>query len=201
MKRISIYLYGNSFFMEFIINNTIKLEQTAPSHAQPLFAAIDRNRQHLRKFLSWVDYMQSADDVAKYIESCQSLNQAGEELSFVIMNDQVLCGRIGLHLINRQHKNAEIGYWLTEEAQGNGIVTACCKELINYAFRQLGLHRITIKAAVENHRSQSVPQRLGFTTEGILRGAELVNKQFLDLIVYSILKQEWAAENVVLPSA
>jgi ribosomal-protein-serine acetyltransferase len=119
------------------------------------------------------------------------LYQQGKEVSFVIMSGEVLMGRIGLHYINSQNKSAAIGYWLTKKAEGNGIIVRSCKALIRYGFHELGLHRIEIKAAVSNIRSQAIPQKLNFVKEGILREAELVNDTFLDLILYSMLEREW----------
>jgi len=66
-----------------------------------------------------------------------------------------------------------------------------CKALITYGFHELSLHRIEIKAATDNVRSQAIPAKLNFVKEGILREAELVNDKFLDLILYSMLEREW----------
>jgi ribosomal-protein-serine acetyltransferase len=63
--------------------------------------------------------------------------------------------------------------------------------LITYGFKVLGLHRIEIKTATNNLKSQAIPEKLNFKKEGILREAELVNNKFLDLYLYSILSFEW----------
>lgn len=68
-----------------------------------------------------------------------------------------------------------------------------CKRLITYGFEELGLNRIEIKAAVENLKSQAIPEKLNFKKEGILRQAEFVNEKFLDLTLYSLLKEEYLA--------
>ncbi len=86
---------------------------------------------------------------------------------------------------------AAIGYWLTEAAQGNGIIFKSCKALITNGFKELNLHRIEIKAAVNNIKSQAIPLKLNFTKEGVLREAELVNERFIDLDLFAVLKHEW----------
>jgi ribosomal-protein-serine acetyltransferase len=139
--------------------------------------------------------MQSVDDFSNYIRNCESLFQQGKEISFVIIENEVVVGRIGLHYINILNKNAAIGYWLIKEAEGRGIITRGCKALIKYGFENCDLHRIEIKAATCNTRSQSIPQKLGFSREGILRQAELVNNNFLDLAVYSLLRNDWKQGN------
>lgn len=180
--------------MTIDIDEKTRLELTAEKHAVALYAAIDSNRAHLSRFLPWVNNMQSMEAFRNYIKNCELLYQHGKEVSFVIIQDEIAVGRIGLHHLDLHNKNASIGYWLTKDAEGKGIITKACRALISYGFKELGLHRIEIKAATENIRSQAIPEKLQFKKEGILRQAEWVNNQFLDLFVYSILNFEWSSE-------
>jgi ribosomal-protein-serine acetyltransferase len=100
-------------------------------------------------------------------------------------------GIIGLNRLDRFHKQTEIGYWLAEECQGRGIMTACCRTLVDFVFREYGLHRVEIRAAVGNTKSRAIPERLGFTHEGTLREAEWVNDRFVDGAVYAVLEHDW----------
>ncbi|MEO7049127.1 MAG: GNAT family protein, partial [Ferruginibacter sp.] len=104
----------------------------------------------------------------------------------------IIQGRIGLHYWNRQNNTAAIGYWLTKDALGKGIIIRACKALIDYGFSEMGLNRIEIKAATTNLKSQAIPEKLGFKKEGILREAEIVNGRYLDLVLFSLLKNEYA---------
>ncbi|MGZ8625546.1 MAG: GNAT family N-acetyltransferase, partial [Actinomycetota bacterium] len=56
---------------------------------------------------------------------------------------------------------------------------------------ELGLHRLVIRAGVENVRSRAIPERLGFTREGIARGEGRGVGGFYDLVVHSLLDDEW----------
>lgn len=184
--------------MNFYVNEYIRLETASVQHAQQLFAAIDSSRLHLSAFLPWVDAMGSVADVTAYLKNCELLAGQGKEVSFVIFYHEVPAGRIGLHHISLENKSAAIGYWLTKQAQGHGVVTLSCKALIGHGFNALGLHRIEIKAAVENVRSQAIPQKLNFKQEGILREAEWVNGAFIDLVLYSLLREDWNEHNPVI---
>ncbi|QDP84271.1 GNAT family N-acetyltransferase [Chryseobacterium sp. SNU WT5] len=177
--------------MKINIEENVRLELTAKKHAQFLYDAVNDNREHLSVFLPWIENMQSVDDFENYVKSCESLYKQEKEVSFVIILNEKLVGRIGLHHLNLQNKNGAIGYWLIKDAEGQGIISKCCKKLIDYGFNELGLNRIEIKCASENNRSQAIPQRFNFTKEGIMRQAEFVNESFLDIILYSILKSEW----------
>ena len=146
--------------MILTIDSNLTLELTAALHAEGLFEAVDKNREHLLPFLHWVGNMKSVSDFQSYVKNCEQLYEEKKEVSFVIISDEKLIGRTGLHYINHQNKNAAIGYWLTKDAEGKSIVTMSCKKLINYGFQELGLHRIEIRASVNNLRSQSIPQKL-----------------------------------------
>jgi ribosomal-protein-serine acetyltransferase len=181
--------------MILIVTENISLELTAQKHAVPLFEALDNSREHLSRFLPWVDNMQQVDDFRNYIRHCELLYQQKTDVSFVIKVDEKVAGRIGLHYINAHNKIAAIGYWLSKGFEGKGIIIQSCKKLISFGFGELGLNRIEIKAAVQNSRSQAVPEKLHFTKEGILRQAEWVNGEFFDLYLYSMLHTEWKADD------
>ena len=177
--------------MAIKINEHISLEIIADKHSALLFEAIDTNRRHLSGFLPWVPYMQSEEQTLDYIQNCRALHKQQKEVSFVIMSNEAVIGRIGLHHWDHLNRCAAIGYWLAKDAEGKGIVTKCCIAIIDYGFEKMGLQRIEIKAAVKNIRSLAIPNRLGFRQEGILRQAELVNGEFLDLVIFSFLRDEW----------
>lgn len=95
--------------------------------------------------------------------------------------------------MNKTTKKISIGYWLSEDFLGKGLVTRACKEFIDFAFKEYGLERIEIRCAASNEKSRAVPKRLGFIQEGILKDAELLKDGWEDLVIYGILKREWKA--------
>jgi ribosomal-protein-serine acetyltransferase len=173
------------------IDENVTLDLTSAKHAGVLYEAVNANRKHLSQFLPWVGNMQSAIDFQEYIVTCETLYRQGKEVSFVILLNKVAVGRVGLHHVNPDNKNASIGYWLTKDAEGKGIIIRSCRTLISYGFDELNLHRIEIKAAVKNLKNRAIPEKLNFKKEGILREAELVNGVHLDLVLYSMLRDEW----------
>jgi len=177
--------------MRIPVSESIVLELIDHHHAEPLFKVVDNNRTHLREWLPWVDYMRSVEDFSRYITLCKKKHQDKIELGFVIMGGDALVGRIGLHYFDHNNKICSIGYWMDEQHTGKGIITNACKKLIHYAFTDLGFNRIEIKCGVGNTKSAAVPERLGFTREGVLRQGEWVNGNFIDLNLYSLLKSEY----------
>lgn len=177
--------------MVVTVDENITLEIATEKFAAPLFNLVNNNRQHLSEFLPWVENMQSVEDTRQYLKNCELLQEEGKELSFIILLNNRVAGRIGLHHLNLQNRIGSIGYWLDKSAEGKGIITKSCIKLIDHGFREMLLNRIEIKVSVKNFKSQAIPIKLNFTKEGILRQAEFVNNVFIDLFLYSILKEEW----------
>ena len=177
--------------MKIIVDENIQLEITSEKFATQLFNVINNNRAHLSEFLSWVEHMQSIENMREYLKNCELLNEEKKEVSFVILLSDNPVGRIGLHYLNLQNKTGAIGYWLDKNEEGKGIITKSCLKLIDYGFNEINLNRIEIKAAVKNFKSQAITTKLNFTKEGTLRQAEFVNNEFIDLFLYSMLKDEW----------
>ena len=181
----------DQFNLTIPVDEITFLELSAQKHAAALFKTMNENRRHLSEFLGWVDKMKSENDTTNYLKNCESLYSQGLESSFVIFHAGELVGRIGIHYIHPQNKTGAIGYWLSQKATGKGIITNCCRKILNYAFETLYLNRIEIKAATKNYKSQAIPERLGFVREGILRQGELVDQTFVDLFLYSFLRSDW----------
>lgn len=160
-------------------------------HAEELFAAVERNRAHIERWLEWPSRTTSVDDVKAFLQMALAQFAAGDGFQAGIWLDGRISGGIGLHKINWLDRNVEIGYWLDAGAQGRGIVTEACHAVLNYCFREIKLHRVGIRCAVENTKSCAIAERLGFTREGVLRQAQGLHGAFVDNALYSILASEW----------
>ncbi len=102
-----------------------------------------------------------------------------------------LAGVAGLHPVDWPNRQSALGYWIGPEHEGQGLVTLACRALLHMAFKEYGLHRMELRAATGNARSRAVAERLGFTLEGVVRGAEWLYDHYVDHAVYSLLEQEW----------
>jgi ribosomal-protein-serine acetyltransferase len=161
------------------------------NHAGELFAAIERNRDRLRRWLPWLDENYSVDHTVRFLEERIDENETRSALTAVIVWNGHLCGAIGLHRFDPRNRSTSIGYWIDAQHEGLGIATRACGAVVTFGFRNFGLHRIEIRCATGNHRSCAVPLRLGFREEGLLREAEWLYDHFVDLRVFSMLETEW----------
>ncbi|ADI13972.1 GCN5-related N-acetyltransferase [Truepera radiovictrix DSM 17093] len=177
------------------IDEGLELRLLEQRHARALYDLTTANRAHLRPYLPWVDKLESVRGTEAFIRSGLEQFARGDGFQAGIYHRGALAGMCGLHYIRPDTRRTEIGYWLAEAAQGQGIVTRVCAGLCAYAFEELGLHRVEIRCHPGNARSRAVPERLGFTEEGILRGVDKLASGWADWVVYGLLEDEWRARN------
>lgn len=170
------------------VDDEVFLRLHEERNAEELFLLVEENRAHLRARLPWVDATTSAEDTRSFIRRTLLNLVEGKQYGFDILFRGQLVGAIDLRI--EDPKEAEVGYWLSEKAQGQGIVSRATRALVRFAFADLGLNIVVIKSAKDNVRSRAIPERLGFTLEATLREREVGGK---DQIVYSLLRSEWEA--------
>lgn len=174
-----------------IINNDLELQLLDYYHAEVMYQVIDRNRDYLSKWFPWVKNTKKTEHTRAFIESELQRFANNNGFSTGIFYKSQYIGNISFHEINWNTKMTSIGYWLSAEHQGKGIMTACCQILLNHGFGILGLNRIEIRARTDNDKSRAIPIRLGFKEEGILRQVDFNNDRYYDHVVYGLLKDEW----------
>ncbi|MGC4378571.1 GNAT family protein [Fictibacillus sp. Mic-4] len=177
------------FFLQ--VDHDIYLKLVEKKEAALLFQLTDYSRDHLRRWLGWVDQTLSIQDTKEFIKIATRKYAERTDLVTLIWYRGKPAGSVSLYDIKWYNYQASIGYWLGKEYEGNGIMTRACRALLNYSFQTLGFHRIELKAAVGNEKSRSVAERLGFQAEGLLRQAEWLQGQFVDLVIYGLLREEW----------
>ncbi|MDQ7025208.1 MAG: GNAT family protein [Anaerolineae bacterium] len=173
------------------VDEKIGLRLFEPRHADEVFALVDSHRAYLRQWLPWVDDSTSVDKTREFINSSLAQYAKNDGLQVGIWYEGEFCGACGYHYWDFKHKKSEIGYWLAESHIGKGIMTRTVKALLNYAFSVLDLQRVEIHCAVGNIKSCAIPERLGFTHEGVVRDGQHVNDVFYDNNIYVMLSDEW----------
>jgi ribosomal-protein-serine acetyltransferase len=169
------------------------LRPLVDTDATQLFALVDANRAHLRRWLAWVDGASDVARIGEFLRGVQARAAEGTSLELAIEHVGELAGIAGFRALDAANRAAEIGYWLREDRGGRGIMTASCRALVRHGFESLGLNRISLAAAVENTRSRRVAERLGFRLDGVLREAEWLYDHFVDHAVYSLLRRDMLA--------
>ncbi len=96
-------------------------------------------------------------------------------------------------MINREHRRAELGYWIALDRWNQGYATESNQRLVDFGFEVLGLHRIEARHFLRNPASGRVMQKLGMRPEGVERDWAVKGDGYESLAVYSILETEWRA--------
>ncbi len=174
------------------VDSEIELIPLEQEHAPMLFALIDADREYLRKWLPFVDVIQSVESMSKYVNTLVEQRIIHENsATYCVAYQNELVGAVTLKDIDWFNQRCEIGYWLVSKMQKRGVVTRSVEQLIEYAFDEMKMNRLVIKTGVENHPSERIAQKLGFVFEGVERDGEFHHTCFIDLKVYALLKKNW----------
>lgn len=174
------------------VDACVRLCPVEEKDAERIFAAIDSFRSDLRRFLPFVDTTFDKEDSLKYV---RLVREMGEKV-FVVECEGEFCGLAGFRDTDVVASRTEIGYWLTPPFRGRGIMRSCVSQLVDYAFDMLGVNRVIIRCAVDNHRSARVASSLGFTFTGIQPRGELLASGWTDLQVWQCCKENRNAATV-----
>ena len=177
--------------MRFPLSDDAELRLLAESDAEELFALIDADRAHLRRWLPWAG-AQDLEGTREFIRLTRRQLADDTGRTVAVVCDGAVAGVVGVEPLDWTHRSTSVGYWLGEDYQGRGLMTRAVRAVVDHAVSVWELNRIEIRAAVGNARSRAIPERLGFQEEGTLREAEIVGGTALDIVVYSMLASEVA---------
>ncbi len=175
------------------INPEITLRQISMDDASDVFNAIDQQREYLGRWLPFVGFTTKPEHTQAFISTISKVPLEEREYIFTIRKNDRFIGLIGFRDTDRSNRKTEIGYWLLDEFQGQGIITQSVAKLCDFAFAfaKLGLNRIQIKCAVGNEPSRRIPKRLNFIFEGIERAGERFSDEvYFDLEIFSKLRSD-----------
>ncbi len=140
------------------------------SDVDALADAIATSSEHLRPWMPWMAQEPLArTDRLRMIESWEVERLAGGEVVYGMWIDGEVVGGTGLKA-RIGAGGLEIGYWVHVDHLGRGLAGRASRALTEFAFSQEGIDRVEIHHDVANRRSGRVPEKLGFSDEGIREG-------------------------------
>lgn len=177
--------------MEDRLLRTVRLElqPSDPKMFDGLWSAIETSLPELARWLPWaVD--PNPDDTREFLAKASQAWESGSDRHFTVFKDGEFCGQCSLDHVDGWHRSAEIGYWMRSDLCGHGFMTEAATAVVIYGFWTAGLHRIELRAGVDNIGSQRIAERLGFQQEGVLRNGGLGSEGYYDSYVYGLLKTD-----------
>ena len=177
--------------VSFGIGTEITMRELSLDDAQAVFDVVRRNHHHLKSYMHWASPAYSLESAREFIQQNQVNRAERKTLGLGIFRGARLIGSIGFVNFDWLAMKTELGYWISSDEEGKGIVSRACRVLIDFAFDELKMNRIEIRCSSENLRSAAIPIRLGFQKEGRLRQSEFRNGRLHDFDIYGLLASEW----------
>jgi [ribosomal protein S5]-alanine N-acetyltransferase len=106
---------------------------------------------------------------------------------------EALIGSVSLRRYVRDRR-AELGYWLGADAWGAGYATEAASAIVDLGFDSLALERIYAQVLAGNDASCRVLDKLAMVNEGVRRNHVRKGKRMCDVVMYGLLRQEWAVQ-------
>lgn len=130
-------------------------------------------------------------DAKNWILGQEANRKNGDMYDFAIIDKETngLIGSISLK-INKQNNFAEIGYWLAPTYWNKGLMSEACKEIINFAFENLKLHKVFAKHYVENSASGRVMEKAGLKYVATLQDHAYKNGTYHDVKLYELVNKK-----------
>jgi ribosomal-protein-alanine N-acetyltransferase len=115
----------------------------------------------------------------------------GDRYQWIVLAEGYPAGWVTLAVTSWEHGMGEIGYALTSELQGRGVMPVALTQLLAELFGRTKLERLEARCSVENVASQKVLERAGFLREGLLRGYFELGGRRIDNYLYAILRSDF----------
>lgn len=117
---------------------------------------------------------------------------AGSQYAFGIFVDGAFAGEINLNNVVRgAFQSATIGYWIDKARAGRSFMSEAVVVLSQFAFEELGLHRLEVCIIPRNANSRRVMEKLHLREEGIAERFLEINGVWEDHVRYGFTREEW----------
>lgn len=180
------YNLGERFNFIDLRSPNFNIRLLTPEDAQQLLDYCIRNKKHLEAFEPTRDKSFFTLEVQRNILNDsyrQFLN--GSAFDFGIFKEGQLIGKLRLsNIVYGLFKSGILGYSIDKDQQGKGYMKEAVNMVVNYAFKELELHRIEASALVDNERSKGVLVGCGFKELGINEKYLFINGKWRDHITY-----------------
>ncbi|PGY08513.1 GNAT family N-acetyltransferase [Bacillus sp. AFS031507] len=178
--------FPNQFYTERLF-----IRMPLPGDGKVVYQAMQSSLNELKEWMPWAHREQTEEDVEVNMREAHAKFITREDLRLHIFNRETgeFIGSSGMHRINWNIPKVEIGYWIDTRYSGQGYIKEAAEAITKFAFTELKAKRVEIRCDSKNIKSRAIPERLGFTLEGILRDDEMSadRKDLRDTCIYAII--------------
>ena len=174
-----------------LVNGDVKLRVAKMRDSKQLEKLILGNRPWLRPWEATNPEAPNSFDVKGQLRGLlrQLDDQSG--MPFVIEVQGQVQGQLNVaNVMYGSVSSAVLGYWVSPEVAGKGVMPVSVALVTDYLMDQVGLHRVEINVRPENVASLRVIQKLGFRYEGLKQRYIHINGDWRDHYVFALTKEE-----------
>jgi RimJ/RimL family protein N-acetyltransferase len=131
----------------------------------------DISDAEISRLMAW-DAQTDKEQTRKFLEAEVARRESNRGVTWAIFKNDAFCGIVSLIGVIRHHRSltynkAELAYWMGRRFQRQGITTEACQAVLQFAFKDLGLHKIVVGHFDANTASENLIKRLGFRYIGV----------------------------------
>jgi RimJ/RimL family protein N-acetyltransferase len=145
----------------------------------------------IRRWMGWDEELPDEAEARANLERADTAWRDGTWAVFRIVDaaTDLVVGGVNLRLGDNQI--AEVSYFVRASARGRGFAARAVLLVARWAFDELGIERIELRAHPENEASIRVAERAGFKREGVERASRAwPDGTRFDSILFSLLPGE-----------
>jgi len=124
-------------------------------------------------------------------KALEEMTEKGQNFA-IVSNDDVLLGNISFFNIKDVHRRAEVGLFIGErENRGKGYGAEALRLILDYGFKTLNLHNVTLTVHSDNEAGIACYRKVGFKEIGRQRESVFKDGRYLDLVYMDVLEDSF----------
>lgn len=169
--------------------NGLLLRPFEDADATAFAAAVRESAEGMRRWMPWCSVEYRDEQALQWFQACRSGWAAGTAYEYGIFDPvtAAFVGGAGLNALRHDHRFCNLGYWVRQAAQGQGIATRVVQALAAQAFGPLQLQRVEIVVAVGNLASERVAVKSGALHECVARNRLVIDEVATPAHVFSLV--------------
>ncbi|MFB4313479.1 GNAT family N-acetyltransferase [Actinomadura sp. 21ATH] len=175
------------------LGHGVEMRPLEPWQAAEFAAHVDRVRDDISPWIPWAATVTDTDSARALLELYATRLASDAGRIYGIWVDGVLTGGTVFRTFDPAMGNCEVGVWMGRSGRRRGLVSAAVRHMIEWAVGERGMARVEWHCDPENGPSVATAKRLGFTCEGTLREAFVMDGERRGVQIWSMLASEWRA--------
>jgi ribosomal-protein-alanine N-acetyltransferase len=178
-------------FVPTLSHGDVTVRSVRPRDARALNSLLRENRAWLRKWEATLPGYDGPPAAGEMIRNVLRLARKDQVAPFVIEYRGVVVGQVTLSGLSfGSLASGAIGYWIDESVAGKGITPLAVALVIDWAFTNLGIHRVEICIRPENDASLRIVRKLGMRYEGLRRRYIHIDGDWRDHFCFAVTIDE-----------